>query len=162
MLAGDPARAETEVREAIDLFRARGDVGHLSSYGPALADALIAQGRFDEALPLTEEAERVAIDDDTDAQVHWRRVRAKILAQLGQFDEAIRLATDAADLARGTDDLDKTGRALMDLAEVQFRASHSDAAASAARDAVEVFERKGNVVMAERARELLERGGVPR
>jgi class 3 adenylate cyclase/tetratricopeptide (TPR) repeat protein len=104
MHAGQPARAEDAMREAIGIFREMGDVGHLSSYGPMFADALVAQGRFDEALPLTEEAERVAIRDDMDAQVHWRRVRAKILAHRDQIDEAVALATQAVDLARRTDD----------------------------------------------------------
>jgi len=158
MLSGDPVRAEAEATAVVELFRARGDMGHLSSYAPGLADALVAQGRFDEALPLTEEAERVAIEDDTDAQVHWRRVRAKILAHRGRVDEAVALATDAAELARSTDDLDKTGRALMDLSEVLFAAGRPEAAAAAAREAIDVSERKGNLVMAARARELLAGG----
>ena len=144
------------MREAIDTFRGMGDLGHLASYGPALADALIPQGRFEEALMLTEEAERVAIQGDMDAQVHWRRVRAKIFAHRERVDEAIALATEAADLARRTDDLDKVGRSLLDLAEVLSLAGRVEAK-TAACDAIEVFERKGNIVLAERARELLGR-----
>src|SRR5207247_2303428 len=99
MHGGDYARAEEEMREAIDTFRAMGDLGHLASYGPSLADALIPQGRFEEALMLTKEAERVAIQGDMDAQVHWRRVRAKIFAHRERLDEAIALATAAASAA---------------------------------------------------------------
>jgi len=150
--------AEREFEEAVELFRRMGDVGHLSSYAPALAEALCAQGRYDEALPLTEEAERVSIADDMDAQVHWRRVRATILARRGQIEEAVRLATEAADLARRTDDLDKRGRALMDLAEVLKLAGRMQESGTAAREAVETFERKGNVVMTRAAR--LKLGGL--
>ena len=155
MLEGEPGRAEQELAEAVGIYRAIGDLGHLSSYAPALADALSAQGRDDEALPLTEEAERASIEGDIDAQVHWRRVRAKILAHRGELDEAVRLATEAADLARPTDDLDKRGRALMDLAEVLRLAGRSEESVAAAREAVDAFERKGNVVMTTAARRLL-------
>jgi class 3 adenylate cyclase/tetratricopeptide (TPR) repeat protein len=155
LLEGDPVRAEQEFAEAVRSFRAMGDLGHLASYAPALAQALCEQGRYDEALPLTEEAERVSIENDFDAQVHWRRVRAKILAHRDRLDEAVDLATEAVDLARPTDDLDKRGWALMVLAEVLQLAGRSDDSMSALREAVDTFERKGNVVMTKAARDLL-------
>ncbi|HSD49682.1 MAG TPA: adenylate/guanylate cyclase domain-containing protein [Actinomycetota bacterium] len=155
LLRGDASVSEREAAEAVAFYRAIGDVGHLSSYGPALADALYAQGRDDEALALTEEAERVSIEGDTDAQVHWRRVRAKVLARRGELDAAERLANEAAGMARLSDDLDKRGRALLDLAEVLRLAGRSTEAAAAAREALETFERKGNVVLTEAARRTL-------
>ena len=154
MLEGDHATAESEYAQAVDLFRAMGDLGHLSSYGPALADEVSAQGRYGEALALTEEGERAAIEGDMDAQVHWRRVRAKAWARLGKSDEAVGLATEAADLARTTDDLDKLGRTLMDLAEVLLLAGRPEDALATANEAVEAFDRKGNVMLASAAREL--------
>ncbi|MGE5459821.1 MAG: ATP-binding protein, partial [Solirubrobacterales bacterium] len=125
LLQGEPDVAERRYGEAVDFFREIGDLGHLSSYAPAQAEALAALGRDDEALALTEEAERASIEGDADAQVHWRRVRARILARRGRLDEAVRLATEAADQARPTDDLDKRGKALVDLAEVLRLAGRS-------------------------------------
>jgi dipeptidyl aminopeptidase/acylaminoacyl peptidase len=90
----------------------------------------------------------VPIQGDADAQIHWRRVRAKILAHLGEHEDALVLATQAAELARRTDDLDRTGRAVLDLAEVLRLAGRADEAAAAAREAAETFERKGNVMLA--------------
>jgi tetratricopeptide (TPR) repeat protein len=84
-------------------------------------------------------------------------VRGKILARQGHLDEAVRLATEAADLARPTDDLDKRGRALMDLAEVLQLAGRSQESVPIVREAVDTFERKGNVVMTRAARDLLGR-----
>ncbi|MGE5461019.1 MAG: tetratricopeptide repeat protein, partial [Solirubrobacterales bacterium] len=72
-------------------------------------------------------------------------------------DEAVRLATEAADQARPTDDLDKRGKALVDLAEVLRLAGRSEEAISVAREALEVFERKGNVVLSEAVRTMLAR-----
>ncbi len=155
MLKGDASRAEQEFAEATDFLRSIGDLGHLSSVAPLLADALYAQGRDDEALSLTEEAERASIDDDMDAQVHWRRVRGKILARRGQLEEALALATGAADMARLSDDLDKRGQALLDLAEVLGLARRSTDASAAARDALDAFQRKGNRVKTKAAQELL-------
>jgi tetratricopeptide (TPR) repeat protein len=157
LLQGDVSLAEREATEVVAFYRAIGDLGHLSSYAPALADALYAQGRDDEALALTEEAERVAIEGDTDAAVHWRRVRAKVFARRGRLPEAVRLATEAADIARLSDDLDKRGRALLDLAEVLRFAGRSAEATAAAREALDTFERKGNVVLAEAVRTMLAR-----
>jgi class 3 adenylate cyclase/tetratricopeptide (TPR) repeat protein len=159
MLEGDPGRAERDASEAVGLFRRMGDLGHLSSYAPMLAEALYAQGRYDEALPLTEEAERATIEGDIDAEVHWRRVRAKILARQGRLDEAVRLATEAIEFARPTDDLDKRGRALMDLAEVLQLAGRSQDAAAIVREALDTFGRKGHVVMTRTAGDWLRRLG---
>ena len=50
-----------------------------------LAEAVYAQGRFGQALRLTEEAEALAGAGDVDAQAHWRATRAKLLARRGQF-----------------------------------------------------------------------------
>ncbi len=155
MLEGDPVRAEHEFAGVLGSFRDIGDIGHLSSLAPLLADALYAQGRDDEALSLTEEAERLSIEDDMDAQVHWRRVRAKVLARGGRLDEALALATGAADMARRSDDLDKRGQALLDLAEVLGRAGRSREASAAIREAVDAFQRKGNLVKRKAAEELL-------
>jgi class 3 adenylate cyclase/tetratricopeptide (TPR) repeat protein len=157
MLEGDHATAESELTEAVAIHRAIGDVGHLSSYAPALADELSAQGRHDEALALTQEAERVSIDGDVDAQVHWRRVRGKILARQGHMDDALRFANEAAELARSTDDLDKVGRTLMDLAEVLLLAGRPGDALTVVAEAVEVLDRKGNVMLASAARRLGDR-----
>jgi tetratricopeptide (TPR) repeat protein len=155
LLEGDLGTAEREEGEAVRIYRTMGDLGHLSSYAPALAEALYAQGRYDEALLLTEEAELASIENDLDAQVNWRRVRGKVLARRGQLDEAMRLATEAVDLARRTDDLDKRGRVLMDLAEVLRLAGRSQESVPILHEAVDTFERKGNVVMTKAARGLL-------
>jgi class 3 adenylate cyclase/tetratricopeptide (TPR) repeat protein len=155
MLEGEPDVAERRFGEAVAFFREIGDLGHLSSYAPAHAEALYVLGRDGEALSLTEEAERASIEGDADAHVHWRRVRAKILARRGELEEAVRLATEAAEMARLTDDLDKRGKAALDLAEVLRLAGRSQESVAAAREAVDTFDRKGNVVMAKAARGLL-------
>jgi tetratricopeptide (TPR) repeat protein len=161
MLAGDAATAERDLREGVELARKIADIGHLASTAPLLAEALYTQGDVEEGLSLTEEAERATLEGDVDAQVHWQRVRGKILARKGDIDEAVRLATEAADAARSTDYLDSRGHALMDLAEVLQQAGRRQEAEPVVREALDAFESKGNVVMANAARRLLEELAPP-
>jgi hypothetical protein len=52
-----------------------------------------------------------------------------------------------------TDDLDKRGQALLDLAQVLASSGDSMAASAAAREALHLFQGKGSVVKAREARE---------
>jgi tetratricopeptide (TPR) repeat protein len=155
MLAGEVKPAEKDLREGIEILRQIGDLGHLSSIAPQLADVLQKLGRIEEALALTEEAEHLALDGDVDAQISWRRVRSKILAHQGHLVDGVLLATEAVDLARQTDYLDLRGTACLDAAEVLRLAGRPDQAILMLQEAVEMFELKGNVVMAARTRESL-------
>ena len=143
MLEGDPARAEHEFAGVVGSFRASATSAispawHRSSPTPSMRrDATTRR------CSLTEEAERATIEGDIDAQVHWRRVRAKVLARGGRLDEALALATGAADMVRRSDDLDKRGQALLDLAEVLRLAGRSDDASAAARGAVDALSAGG-------------------
>lgn len=160
ILEGDMARAERELVQSIGILRKIGDLGRLSSFGPWLAEVLDAQGRSDEALALTEEAEQVTTRGDTDAAIHWRRVRAKVLARRGRVDEALAFANEAADLARTNEDLNKRGKALMDLATVLRAASRAHDAIPVIREALETFKQKGNLVMMDAARAQLQELGA--
>ncbi|HEY2803956.1 MAG TPA: adenylate/guanylate cyclase domain-containing protein, partial [Actinomycetota bacterium] len=95
MLAGDPAKAEAEARVAYEIHERINDLGHLSSVAPDLGDAIYAQGRYDEALKISEFAESITIEGDADAGVRWRQLRAKSLARRGEHADAERLARDA-------------------------------------------------------------------
>ena len=102
MLADDPATAETELRAAYESLERMSDFGHLASFAPDLGDVVYAQGRFEEALRLSETAERINIEGDVDANVRWRQLRAKALAQLGRLDEAETMAVEAVRLIERT------------------------------------------------------------
>ena len=86
----------------------------------------------------------------------WRQVRAKVLARRGEHAEAERLAREAVAICEETDMLDAQGDAYADLAEVLLLAGRADEAAAALEQALERYERKGNVVMAARTRDRLE------
>ncbi|MDP9284713.1 MAG: AAA family ATPase, partial [Actinomycetota bacterium] len=64
LLAGDPAAAEREFRASYELSERMGETGYLSTTAGFLAEALYAQGRYEEALRYTKEGERAAAADD--------------------------------------------------------------------------------------------------
>jgi hypothetical protein len=82
-------------------------------------------------------------------------VKAKLLAAKGDYQAADRLAREAVKLADDTDDLFMRGQVFMAQAEVLRLGGRDADAVPVLRQAVEVSERKGNVVTAQEARTLL-------
>jgi hypothetical protein len=78
-----------------------------------------------------------------------------VLSSRGQHAQAIRLAREAEAYFERTDALVDHGEALLDLAAVLRAAGDVEDAAAAAREALALYERKENVVEADRARVLL-------
>ncbi|MFL5767949.1 MAG: ATP-binding protein [Actinomycetota bacterium] len=156
MLAGEPAKAEAELRVAYEMLDRINDVGHLSSVAPDLGDAIYAEGRYDEALKLSEFAETITIEGDADAGVRWRQLRAKSLARFGEQEKGERFAREAAALVRETDYLNLQAHALMSLAEVLRLQDRDREAESVVEEALELLRRKGNVVGEANAKAVLE------
>jgi class 3 adenylate cyclase/tetratricopeptide (TPR) repeat protein len=147
LLAGQAIAAERELRPACEALEQIGELGFLSSVGPLLADALFLQGRDDEALQLTERwhPDRLTVPEDADAHIHWRRVRAKLLARRGDFEEAEGLAREGTAMAARTDYLDVRAQAVEDLGEVLRLAGKADESSAAREEAIRLYEQKGNV-----------------
>jgi class 3 adenylate cyclase/tetratricopeptide (TPR) repeat protein len=156
LLSGDAAAAERALRPACNALEDMGDWGHFATLAPKLADALFTQrGDDEEALRLTELAERSATPGVADEDIGWRRVRAKLLARRGELEEAERLAREATARAALTDLLDDHAQALADLAEVLRLGGRREESAKALDEAIRLYERKGNGVAAETLRALL-------
>jgi class 3 adenylate cyclase len=154
LLAGDPVRAETILRElCAELERLR-DFSHLAGRACDLAEALYVQGRLIEAEEWVQTAETHASTDELDAQAFSRSVRAKILARRGEFEAALELASQAHRLVSPSDGLNWRARVERDLAEVLRLADRVSDARSAFERALELYERKGNLAGAAAVREL--------
>jgi thioredoxin-like negative regulator of GroEL len=82
------------------------------------------------------------------------------VADRGEFAEAERVGREALDLAMSGDAIDDQGEALSLLAEVMVAAGRSEDAVALFREAIQRFERKGNVVSAGRTRERLAALGI--
>jgi hypothetical protein len=87
-------------------------------------------------------------------------VRDTVLARRGELEEGERLVREAVALAEETDMLNTHADALIDLAEVLALAGQ-DARVELDR-ALALYERKGNLVVAERARSRLAELTAPR
>ncbi|MGI8607387.1 MAG: ATP-binding protein, partial [Gaiellaceae bacterium] len=155
MLAGEPAAAEAELRRGYAILESMGELGVLSTLAAYLADAVYAQGRFDEAEQLTHVSEEAATSDDIASHVWWRVTRARVLARRERQEEAERLGSEALALAEGTDDLFMRGRALTDLAEVRRLGGAADGSMPLLEEALRLFEGKGDTVSTGRTRAAL-------
>jgi DNA-binding SARP family transcriptional activator len=156
MLAGDPAAAERELASGYQTLDEIGEIATFPDLAAKLADALYAQGRDDEAFEVSEVSRRATAPDDLSAGVQWRAVQAKLLARRGDAAAAEELAREAVALAEETDFLVLHADALMDLAELLRLADREGESQPFVEQALELYERKGHVVGASRARALLE------
>ena len=155
MLADDPAAAERELRRGYEALEAMGERGLLSTVAAELARAVCAQGRYEEAEELTRVSEELARPLDVAAQISWRTVRATCIAGSEDLAGAEALAQEALHAVEQTDDLNRHARVLSDLADVVRRAGREAESYSLQEQALELFERRGNIVAAERVRSQL-------
>ena len=154
LLAGDNRSAEILLRNLCEeLDRAHGQA-ELASRASDLAEALLGQGLAAESEEWTIVAERNAADDDVHAQMMWRSVRAKVLARRGKVGQAVLLAEAARMLAGSTDGLNARAKVESDLGDVLQVAGRASEAARAFTRAAALYERKGNLVGATRARRM--------
>jgi tetratricopeptide (TPR) repeat protein len=157
LLAGAPERAEADARASLELFQHMGATNPGSTAAALLAVALVQQNRYEEALHYADLAANWAAPDDMASQVGQLRARARVLAARGEFESAIASAREAVRLAHRSDDISQRGDALVDFGAVLDGAGRAAEATAAIRDAIGLYERKGNVVSTARARATLER-----
>jgi tetratricopeptide (TPR) repeat protein len=121
-----------------------------------LAEVLWRQGKEEEAETYALLSGRLATPDDWVAQWLWRAPRAQVLADRDQLLEAEALARAAVSAIDQTDFIKFRGDAWMSLAYVLRKAERWGDAIIAAREALELYERKGDVADASKARTELE------
>jgi tetratricopeptide (TPR) repeat protein len=158
-LAGETEAVEGRARAGVESLEAAGETGFLSTTAVYLAEALHALGRDEEALEATRLSERHTAKGDVTSEMGWRCVRAKVLARRGELEQAERVAGEAVAIAERTDLLNQNGDCFVALAVALGAAARPEEASSAARGALEYYERKGNRVSAERTRRLVEEIG---
>ncbi len=157
LLAGDPAAAAELGAEGCRMLEELGDKSFRSTAAGRLAQALYALDRLAEADASATQAAELGASEDAFTQMLWRQVRAKVLARGGEHAEAERIAREAVAIGQTTDDLDGQGDARADLATVLELAGRREESAAELERALELFERKGNRISAERTRARLGR-----
>jgi tetratricopeptide (TPR) repeat protein len=154
LLAGRPEASEAFGRPACEALERVGSHGHYVTCAVGLAEAILMQGRLDEASVFIERIADWAIADDMDPQIGWRRLKARVLAQRGDFETAESLGREAVELAARGDYIDMHARALADLGDVLRLAGRTPESLVELEHAVRLFEQKGNLVLAVKTRAL--------
>jgi tetratricopeptide (TPR) repeat protein len=152
---GDAPAAERHLRAGLDLFLEMGDRSRVSSLAPLLADALIDQGRLEEAEHFLEVARDATAEDDSNAEAFRRSAEARVLVRQGELGEAVRLANESIEMAKRTHELLTLPNLLISQAEVLEMAGRPADAIAALREAADAAARKGALVEEQRAKERL-------
>jgi tetratricopeptide (TPR) repeat protein len=118
------------------------------------AEALYALGRYDEA---DDAAVKAAAFEDTSSTTIGLSVQGMVAARRGRFAEAEELAARAIATIDETDFIVDRADARSALAEVFELAGRIEEATAVARDALALYEEKGNVLQAGHARARLDR-----
>jgi tetratricopeptide (TPR) repeat protein len=167
LLAGDPVAAEAELKKDHDALDAMGERNYISTIAGLLAEAVYRQGRFEEAATHAAFCEAIAAPSDVYSQYLCRGIKGKLLARDGAGNDGVDLAQTGVDESRKSDDIEGQGNALLFLAEANAAAGRTNDAIRSAKEACALFEAKGNVISARRAREFAATGvaepdqGVP-
>jgi tetratricopeptide (TPR) repeat protein len=155
LLAGDAAAATRLGEEGCRLLEQVGERTFLSTADGYLGQALYALGDLDAAERRALSAAELGASDDALTQTLARQVRAKVMAKRGRHTEAEQIVREAITLVSATDLLNVQADAYVDLADVLALAGKMHEVAAALGQALERYERKGNIVMAERTRARL-------
>ena len=154
---GDPVAAERYLREGYEAWRAMGERGYFASVASLLAEALYAQGRFDEAQRVTEEAEAASLPGDFEGDAWWRAAKARQLARSSQFTAARRLIDEAKALMTPATAPLTQAEVLVAKAEVDRLAGAPQQAAASLHAALEIYEDRRAPALAAQVKAALSR-----
>jgi DNA-binding SARP family transcriptional activator/predicted ATPase len=156
LLAGDLEAAETTLRDQCEYFERVRNRITLAVRAAKLAETLYRQGRLDDAEHWAAVSRANTASDDTSQELLLLPVEAKLRARRGSLSDARELAGEAVRLADDTDGLNAIASTRLALAAVLRLTDVQGEAEAAIREAIALFERKGNVVAAAQARDLLD------
>jgi hypothetical protein len=154
LASGDWRAAERELRAGYEEGRRLGDRGYLATIAAELGEAVLLQGREQEAEVLSHESEETAAVSDIDAQVRWRRLRSLVLVERDP-QRAEHLIREAVRLADQTDMPAIRASALADCGRVLRRVGRCREAHDVAMRALDLATTKGHRGLAARAVALL-------
>ena len=153
-LAGDLVAAERLYRSALETLQPLGEQPNVRAIAARLGDVLVQLDRLDDAERFAQLSRETAPPDDVHTHVRWRIALAGVLARRADYAGAEALAGEAVAIADQTDWLSLRGDARMCLAATLAAGGQKDESRVAAHAAARLYEAKGNLVSAHRARTL--------
>jgi tetratricopeptide (TPR) repeat protein len=155
LIIGDPAAAECHARQGYETFRAMGEPGgYVVDLAGLLAEALYAQGRFDEAQQVIDQANAERSPATTN---HTCLTEAKLFARRGEFSAARQLICQAEALLSPASSPVAQADVLESIAEVERLAGAPGQAMASLRAALQIYEGRRATALAERTRAALAR-----
>ncbi len=155
MLAGDPVAAERAVRDAEARVSGPGDRWYQAIVNVDLAQTILAQGRDADARAVLDQIDAVPAPCDVEWVIKRHLARAWVAMRAGDHAGALAEARAGVLVAEPTSLLLVRADAHRMLAEALRAAGRGEEAASAAREALALDERKGNLVAAAATRRVL-------
>jgi len=159
--AGRLDAMELVLRAGVDALERLRDRGFCPTVTLYLADCLLAQGRLDEVEALCVRARELTSADDVVNFVFLDGVEGVLLGHSGRPEEGCELAKRAVELAETTDFFELHAWSRMWLAESLAIAGRNAEAAENAARALAIHEAKGDLTGGARARERLDKLGIP-
>ena len=129
----------------------------LSTAAALLAQAVAAQGRYEEAAELVEQGQALAAEDDVGSVTLLAGVRSGILIRRGDVTAAVTEARRAVAEVQDADASYVRGEAFSALATALAAAGDIPSAVDVFHQAIAEYAAKGNVVAERRARDALDR-----
>jgi tetratricopeptide (TPR) repeat protein len=157
--AGDPVLAEEILREGDAVLEAAGEKGFRCTLLAYLGEALYQQGRYEEAERVVAESEAISSPEDAVNLLLLATLKARLFARRRDYVRAEQAAREAVATAGDSKFRFALEDALMGLAEILLLAGRGEEARRPTQQALELYERRGVVPSAERARRFL--AGLP-
>jgi DNA-binding SARP family transcriptional activator len=153
ILTGDESGAERELRFALEMALAFDERDVVSKIASRLSRCLSTQGATQEEERFATMSSDYAPAESVAAQALWRAAKARVMASRDDDGEAERHAREAIRLAP-VEMPNLRADLLTNLAKILLARADRGAAMPLNTAAIELYERKGNIVSAARARAL--------
>ncbi len=155
LLAGDLQTARAELIRDYDALAAIDETFFRSTIAGQLAGVLQRLGETADARRYADVAAEIGDDDDILTQVLWRLARARLAAGAGEAEDAERYAAEAIERADRTTDGLLRAEAYETLGDVLEALGRRESAGPPWREALQLYEAKGDVVSARALSERL-------
>jgi tetratricopeptide (TPR) repeat protein len=153
--AGEWQRGEEALREGYEMLERMGNKPYLSEIASSLGACVLRQGRLDEAERLSEVGEEITAQEHVFGATQWLTLRSRVRAMRGDLAGAETFARRAIDLPTLDEYIEYAADARLALAEALLAAGAAGVREPAA-EALGLYERKGNLVGAQRVRAFLD------